>query len=72
MTGHDHHHQHGDHCHSASPAPDTDYDNIPAGYAGTVWTCPMHPQVRETSNTGCPICGMALEPETVTAEQETT
>ncbi|MEL7136568.1 MAG: copper-translocating P-type ATPase [Pseudomonadota bacterium] len=32
----------------------------------------MHPQVRETSNTGCPICGMALEPETVSAEEDTT
>jgi Cu+-exporting ATPase len=32
----------------------------------------MHPQVRETTNTGCPICGMALEPETVSAEEDTT
>jgi Cu+-exporting ATPase len=35
-----------------------------------VFTCPMHPQVREISNTGCPICGMALEPETVSADME--
>jgi len=27
----------------------------------------MHPQVRHTQNDGCPLCGMALEPETVTA-----
>ncbi|MGE0180674.1 MAG: copper-translocating P-type ATPase [Parvularculaceae bacterium] len=57
------------HCHAASAAPGK-YDNIPEGYTGTVWTCPMHPQVRETSNTGCPICGMALEPESVSLDTE--
>ncbi|WP_084399119.1 copper-transporting P-type ATPase [Henriciella aquimarina] len=68
---HDHDH-HACHHHDAAPeAPDAAYDHVPDGYTGTVWTCPMHPQVRETSNTGCPICGMALEPETVTAEQDT-
>ena len=73
MTNHDHseHDHHGDHCHSAAPAPDKVYDNIPAEYSGMVWTCPMHPQVRETSNVGCPICGMSLEPETVSAEEDT-
>ena len=73
MTNHDHseHDHHGDHCHSAAPAPDKDYDNLPAEYSGMVWTCPMHPQVRETSNVGCPICGMSLEPETVSAEEDT-
>ncbi|MFN3213694.1 MAG: copper-transporting P-type ATPase [Henriciella sp.] len=73
MTNHDHsqHDQHGDHCHSSAPTPDKDYDNIPAEYSGMVWTCPMHPQVRETSNVGCPICGMSLEPETVSAEEDT-
>ncbi|MCB2114125.1 MAG: copper-translocating P-type ATPase [Parvularculaceae bacterium] len=30
----------------------------------------MHPQVRETSNTGCPICGMALEPESISLDTE--
>ncbi|KJS36934.1 MAG: copper ABC transporter ATPase [Hyphomonas sp. BRH_c22] len=60
------------HCHgSAKPAkPDSAYDHVPEGYSGTVWTCPMHPQVRETSNTGCPICGMALEAETVSLEED--
>ena len=36
--------------------------------AGAVWTCPMHPQVRQDHPGGCPICGMALEPELATAE----
>ena len=35
---------------------------------GTIWTCPMHPQIRQPSPGSCPICGMALEPETPTAE----
>ena len=36
--------------------------------SGTRWTCPMHPQVRQDHPGACPICGMALEPETVTAD----
>ncbi len=71
MSHHEHHHHQGDHCHSATAEPGKDYDHIPEGYSGTIWTCPMHREVRETSNTGCPICGMALEPETVTAEEDT-
>ncbi|MDO9501406.1 heavy metal translocating P-type ATPase [Falsiroseomonas sp.] len=35
---------------------------------GTIYTCPMHPQVRQIGPGSCPICGMALEPEMVTAE----
>jgi Cu+-exporting ATPase len=30
---------------------------------GTIYTCPMHPQIRQTGPGNCPICGMALEPE---------
>ena len=33
-----------------------------------IYTCPMHPQIRQTGPGACPICGMALEPETVTAD----
>jgi len=36
--------------------------------AGTIWTCPMHPQVRQDHPGPCPICGMALEPEAVTLD----
>jgi Cu+-exporting ATPase len=35
---------------------------------GTIYTCPMHPQIRQEGPGSCPICGMALEPLTVTAE----
>src|ERR1700732_2038600 len=31
--------------------------------AGTIYTCPMHPQIRQVGPGNCPICGMALEPE---------
>ncbi len=34
---------------------------------GTIYTCPMHPQIRQLGPGSCPICGMALEPELVTA-----
>jgi Cu+-exporting ATPase len=30
--------------------------------AGTIWTCPMHPEIRRDGPGQCPICGMALEP----------
>src|SRR3954465_13870253 len=30
---------------------------------GTIYTCPMHPQIRQVAPGSCPICGMALEPE---------
>jgi P-type Cu+ transporter len=30
---------------------------------GTMYTCPMHPQIRQVGPGNCPICGMALEPE---------
>ncbi|MGC1777154.1 MAG: heavy metal translocating P-type ATPase, partial [Xanthobacteraceae bacterium] len=33
-----------------------------------VYTCPMHPQVRQIRPGSCPICGMALEPAVVSAE----
>jgi heavy metal translocating P-type ATPase len=39
----------------------------PAG-PGTIYTCPMHPQVRQVGPGNCPICGMALEPEVATGE----
>ncbi len=33
-----------------------------SGPEGTIYTCPMHPQVRQLGPGSCPICGMALEP----------
>jgi len=36
--------------------------------AGVIYTCPMHPEIRRPSPGACPICGMALEPETAGAD----
>jgi Cu+-exporting ATPase len=35
---------------------------------GTIYTCPMHPEVRHVGPGACPLCGMALEPLVVTAD----
>ena len=39
-----------------------------AAVAGTVYTCPMHPEVRQDHPGACPKCGMALEPEMPTLD----
>jgi Cu+-exporting ATPase len=62
-------------CHSAAnaePIPAGKYDLVPPGYEGMVYTCPMHPEVRDVRNSGCPICGMALEPEGIVVGEEDT
>ena len=43
---------------AAKPAPE-----------GAIYTCPMHPQIRQPSPGNCPICGMALEPEIATLQE---
>lgn len=82
--GHDHDHGHHDHSHHhhahdpahgpaqghaagdagppASPPPD-----LPAG---TVYTCPMHPEIRQPNPGNCPKCGMTLEPVMPEAEEQ--
>ncbi len=37
---------------------------------GTVYTCPMHPEIEQVGPGDCPICGMALEPKGVPAADE--
>jgi Cu+-exporting ATPase len=69
--GHGHSCCHGHDTSSTDVAPGK-YDLVPAGYSGAVYVCPMHPQVRDVKNSGCPICGMALEPERVVAGDEDT
>src|SRR5690606_12899863 len=58
--GHGHHHHHHHAQEQAVP-------KEPLG-EGTVYTCPMHPQLRQIGPGSCPICGMALEPEVATLE----
>ncbi|WKA28762.1 heavy metal translocating P-type ATPase [Bradyrhizobium roseum] len=35
---------------------------------GTIYTCPMHPEIRQVGPGSCPICGMALEPDVVSLD----
>ena len=37
--------------------------------ADVIYTCPMHPEIRQNGPGNCPICGMALGPETITGEE---
>jgi P-type Cu+ transporter len=48
----------------AKPAP------APQAAPGRRWTCPMHPEIVRDAPGSCPICGMALEPMEITAEEE--
>ena len=43
-------------------------DSAPPMAEGTIYTCPMHPQIRQVGPGNCPICGMALEPEMPSAD----
>ena len=38
-----------------------------SGQPDAIYTCPMHPEIRQNHPGACPICGMALEPEIATA-----
>lgn len=38
--------------------------------AGTIYTCPMHPEIRQPHPGNCPICGMTLEPMLPTLDEE--
>jgi heavy metal translocating P-type ATPase len=57
-TEHPHHHD--------PAAPASAPVSVPDA-AATEWTCPMHPEIRRPGPGACPICGMALEPVTVSA-----
>jgi Cu+-exporting ATPase len=61
---------HVHHTHGAPPADGApgQSDAPPSAAGAVIYTCPMHPQIRQPGPGVCPICGMALEPEAVTAE----
>ncbi len=70
MTSQHEHHHHTADAEGTSSAGQGQYDEVPAGYSGPVYTCPMHPQVRRTHSGSCPICGMGLELESATMVEE--
>jgi Cu+-exporting ATPase len=51
-------------------APPSGRITAPTADPGALYTCPMHPEVREHGPGVCPKCGMALEPLAVTREEE--
>ncbi len=43
--------------------------NLPQGASkDAIYTCPMHPEIRQVGPGSCPICGMALEPDVVSLD----
>ncbi|MDE2092258.1 MAG: hypothetical protein KGI87_00245, partial [Burkholderiales bacterium] len=58
---------HGHHAHAASTPAKAGtggkYDKVSADWSGAVYTCPMHPEVRQTGPGACPLCGMGLQLE---------
>lgn len=52
------------HNHSATTGPRIDPNDVPEG---TVFTCPMHPEIEQVGFGDCPLCGMDLEPKFVSA-----
>ena len=67
------HHAHASHVHgdAGDARPVSPATAAPLEQPGaTVYVCPMHPQIRRSEPGHCPICGMALEPEMPTLDDE--
>lgn len=73
---HGHHHEHknssSDHscCSSSDKKNKTEAIKNSSEDNGKIYTCPMHPEIRQIGPGNCPICGMALEPEEISLEEE--
>ncbi len=71
-SGHGSQHEHQGHQHAqVADAPNRAELKQPARPApeGVIYTCPMHPQIRQIGPGNCPICGMTLEPLVTMAEE---
>jgi Cu+-exporting ATPase len=79
---HEHHHQGSSHSHPSERdagvhsshgghegRAETRQGLSPSG-EGVIYTCPMHPQIRQVGPGNCPICGMTLEPVVSSGENE--
>jgi Cu+-exporting ATPase len=60
-----HHHDHNDHAHHGH----ADHGSAAPADPEAIYTCPMHPEVRQKGPGNCPKCGMALEPEMPALEE---
>ena len=78
MNEHYHHHDHqpvaGMERAARNGAQDSTAKQIEVGLeqSGTIYTCPMHPQIRRPAPGNCPICGMTLELVMPSLEDEKT
>src|SRR5437762_7626952 len=75
MTEHARHHEHAKTGEATTPRQHTVVrptvsSTQPRDSTAAIYGCPMHPQIRRTAPGNCPICGMALEPEMPTLEEE--
>lgn len=84
-SNHNHHHSHHHHSHGDAKQTTTTPEDahsccsvhgnkkenkpFPIGNKDLIYTCPMHPEIRQKGPGSCPICGMALEPEEVQLEE---
>jgi len=57
--------------HQHTAACDDGSCELPGSQAAQQYTCPMHPEVVQDHPGSCPKCGMALEPRTVSVEEDT-
>ncbi|MBI1220838.1 MAG: heavy metal translocating P-type ATPase [Rhodobacteraceae bacterium] len=73
QIGHDHAaHDHSTRGHDhrrRTAASGGKYDTVPKGWSGAVYSCPMHPDVRQTGPGACPLCGMGLQLEASSAAE---
>jgi P-type Cu+ transporter len=62
------HEHHGSHCGHHNHGTTAKAPPEPLAGESVIYTCPMHPQIRQDKPGSCPLCGMALEPETVSLD----
>ena len=69
---HSRHTSHPTHANHHTPVPDAVLEaTAPAAQpVGTIYTCPMHPEIRQDHPGACPKCGMTLEPVMPSLEEE--
>jgi heavy metal translocating P-type ATPase len=72
-VAHEHQHDHASHKESKTArrgVTNEDAHQDPSHAADVIYTCPMHPQIRQVGPGNCPICGMTLEPLVASTEAE--
>jgi Cu+-exporting ATPase len=68
--GHHQHRHHQHHHHDGRSAPANAVERGAEAGSPTIYTCPMHPEIRQDHPGNCPKCGMTLEPEMPSLEEK--